>query len=183
MYRSVGARLTGGCPGAREDGRMAIRCWLLVASREDARRGVAGGSMQVHPGLREPLGVLAEADRVLVYSPRVAGPESAPLRAFTAAGRIAPGAAQRVEMTGERSAEWKPWRRRVQWDTDAGELYIRPYLSSLDLTAGKRDWGYQLRQGLLEISRHDFEFVHAQMRLRAGSVPLSSKPRRSLAAD
>jgi EVE domain len=162
---------------------MAIRCWLLVASREDARRAVAGGFVQAHPGLREALGALAEADRVLIYSPRVGVPESASLRAFTAAGRIAPGAPQRVEVPGERSAEWKPWRRRMQWDTDAGELYIRPYLASLDLTAGKLDWGYQLRAGLLEISRHDFEFVHAQMRLRAGSVALGSKPRRSLSAD
>jgi len=41
---------------------------------------------------------------------------------------------------------------------------IRPLLSVLELTRGDPNWGYQLRRGLIEISRHDFDMIRQQMR-------------------
>jgi hypothetical protein len=62
------------------------------------------------------------------------------------------------------AGDFRPWRRRVEWEHDAVATPIRPLLPSLDFTRDTRDWGYQLRRGLIEISRHDFELIRRQMR-------------------
>ena len=43
------------------------------------------------------------------------------------------------------------------------EAPIKPLLDRLDFTAGKSNWGYQLRFGLFEISDHDFRLIAEAM--------------------
>lgn len=40
---------------------------------------------------------------------------------------------------------------------------IAPLLDQLELTAGKKNWGYQLRFGLVAISDHDMASIAAAM--------------------
>jgi hypothetical protein len=54
-----------------------------------------------------------------------------------------------------------PARRDVDW-VDAKEAPIKPLLDRLDFTAGK-NWGYQLRFGLFEISERDFRLIGEAM--------------------
>ena len=58
-----------------------------------------------------------------------------------------------------------PFRRDVQW-AKATEVAITPLLETLEFTAGKRNWGYQLRFGLFEISQQDLEVIAVAMKLR-----------------
>jgi hypothetical protein len=60
------------------------------------------------------------------------------------------GEPYRAEMSGG----FSPFRRDVAWQT-AKETPIGPLLEQLEFTSDKRNWGYQLRFGLFEISDAD----------------------------
>lgn len=146
---------------------MAIRYWLGVVQRDHVLRGVAQGFAQVNHGAMSPLVRMNEADGFVYYSPRESYPDGEPLREFTAIGRIADDEVYQPAdgplMTGQ-NGEFRPWRRRVDFDHAAVPAPIRPLLPVLEFTRQNPNWGYQLRRGLIELSRHDFEVIRAQMR-------------------
>jgi hypothetical protein len=76
------------------------------------------------------------------------------LQAFTAIGTVREGEPYQGEMGGG----FTPFRRDVEWMA-AEETPIKPLLDQLDFTAGKSNWGYQLRFGLFEINDHDFRLI------------------------
>ena len=139
---------------------MAIRYWLGVVQREHVRRGVAMGIAQTNHGARGALEQMGESDGIVYYSPKT-DIEGEPLKSFTAIGWIHD---HDVYQAGEAASDYRPWRRRVDYDLDAVEASIRPLLPILDFTRGNPNWGYQLRRGLIEISRHDFDEIRRQMR-------------------
>ncbi|MFO7690167.1 MAG: EVE domain-containing protein [Cryobacterium sp.] len=139
---------------------MAIRFWLGVAHRDHVLRGVHMGVCQSPPRAQRVLHDMNEADGVVYYSPKTRHDGDA-LREFTALGRIAPGPAFQ---SGDSSTDFRAWRRRTDYDPVLEPTAIRPLLTILDLSRGNPDWGYQLRAGLLEISRHDFDVIRHQMR-------------------
>lgn len=169
----------------RYNGSMAIRYWLGVVQRDHVLRGVAGGFAQVNHGARGPLEWMGPADGFVYYSPKTAYPDGDPLKEFTAVGRVADGEAFQVtqgESMRGAAADFRPWRRRIEWDHDAVPTPIRPLLPSLDFTRDNRDWGYQLWRGVIEISRHDFELIRRQMRPSPGETrPSRPAPRITMA--
>jgi hypothetical protein len=64
------------------------RTWVLVASRDHARRGQAGGFVMANHGKRAPVARMSAGDRVLIYSPTTTYPKGEPLRAITFAGEV-----------------------------------------------------------------------------------------------
>ena len=72
------------------------------------------------------------------------------LQSFTAIGVVKEGAPYQVDM----GDGFSPFRRDVTWQT-AAETPIRTLLEQLEFTKGNRNWGYQLRSGLAEISELD----------------------------
>ena len=64
----------------------------------------------------------------------------------------------RVEMSGC----FCPFRRDVDW-RKARETPIKPLLDKLQFTTARRNWGFQLRFGLFEISEHDVIMIAAEM--------------------
>ena len=130
--------------------------WIAVASAEHARRGKAG-FMQVNHGKAAPLKRIHSGDGVAYYSPTVTFGGKDKLQAFTLIGRVKDGEIYEGEM-GDRIAH----RRDVNWAT-ADEAPIAPLLDQLEFTAGKSNWGYQLRFGLFEISAHDFDLIAKAM--------------------
>jgi hypothetical protein len=58
--------------------------------------------------------------------------------------------------------DFKPYRRDVSW-AQANEAPIAPLLDRLEFTAGKRNWGYQLRFGLFPLSAADFRLIAEAM--------------------
>lgn len=146
---------------------MAIRFWLGVVSLDAARRGVDLGIAQLHSGARPALAAMGEADGFVTYSPREYSPDGPALREFTAIGWIGDGDAYRPQDARAGDAgddRWRSSRRRVDYDEHAVSAPIRPLVPVLDFTRDDPDWGYQLRRGLLEISRYDFEIIRVQMR-------------------
>ena len=124
-------------------------------------RAVAVGLVQASHGARPALEQMGESDGVVYYSPKTQI-DGERLREFTAIGRIAPGIVHQGESAAPSS--YRPWRRHIDYETDVVAAPIRPLLSVLEFTRSNPDWGYQLRRGLLEISRHDFELIRRQMR-------------------
>jgi hypothetical protein len=57
-----------------------------------------------------------------------------------------------------------PFRRDVCW-FKSEEATIIPLLNQLDFTKNKKNWGYQFRFGLLEISEHDMQKISMAMRI------------------
>ena len=55
-----------------------------------------------------------------------------------------------------------PFRRDVNWHT-AEEAPIKPLIGSLQFTAARSNWGFQLRFGLFEISEHDMAMIAVAM--------------------
>ena len=64
------------------------RTWVLVASRDHARRGLAEGFVMANHGKRAPLARMSRGDRVLIYSPTTTFPRGEPLRAITLVGEV-----------------------------------------------------------------------------------------------
>jgi hypothetical protein len=67
------------------------RHWVIVASRDHARRGLAGGFVMANHGRRAPLARMSTGDGVIVYSPTTAYPDGEPLRAVTIVGEVTGG--------------------------------------------------------------------------------------------
>lgn len=135
--------------------------WIAVASAEHARRGKAG-FMQVNHGKKAPLQRIRAGDGVTYYSPAETIRGKDKLQSFTTIGRVRDEDLYQGEMGGD----FTPWRRNVDY-VEAKETPIAPLLEVLDFTRGNRNWGYQMRFGLFEISEHDFraiaEAMHAEI--------------------
>jgi EVE domain-containing protein len=132
--------------------------WIAVACAEHVRRGRELGFMQVCHGKGAPLRRIQPGDRVAYYSPTVAFPGKDKLRAFTAIGVVKAAAPYQFDMGGG----FRPFRRDVTW-LEADETPIQPLVAELEFSAGKRNWGYQLRYGLLSVSDHDMEKIAKAM--------------------
>ena len=137
--------------------------WVAVASAEHVRIGRENGFMQVSHGKSAPLRRVKPGDGIVYYSPSLIFGEKDGLQSFTAIGTVRPGEVYEGVMGGG----FTPARRDVDW-SDAEAAPIKPLLDRLDFTAGKANWGYQLRYGLFAISEHDFALIGQAM--RAGSA-------------
>lgn len=135
--------------------------WLAVASAEHVRIGRRDGFMQVNHGKAAPLRRIRPGDGIVYYSPSTVLGEKDGLQSFTAAGTVRQGEVYEGVMGGG----FTPARRDVDW-FDTRETPIKPLLDRLDFTAGKPNWGYQLRFGLFEISEHDFLLIGKAMGAR-----------------
>ena len=132
--------------------------WIAVASADHARRGGDGGFMQVAHGKRAPLKRIAPGDRVVYYAPTVTLGGKEKCQAFILLGIVRDGEPYQVTM----SEDFKPFRRDVEW-LSRQEAPIAALLDKLDFTAGKRNWGYQLRFGLFAINDHDIALIARAM--------------------
>lgn len=141
-----------------------VKNWLAVVHRDHVRRGVEQGIAQVNHGSRAGVLRLQPGDGLVYYSPKDVHPEGAPLRAFTAIGRVADGEPwQAAPMAmGDRGIV-APWRRRVEYVEAAREAPIEPLLGELELTRATPNWGWILRRGLLEVTPRDFAVIARAM--------------------
>ena len=130
------------------------RFWIAVASAEHARKGRTQGFMQVGHGKGGPLRRVRAGDGVVYYAPTATFGGKDRLQAFVSIGTARDGDVYQVEM----EEGFRPFRRDVAY-AKAKEAPIQPLLDRLELTRGKRSWGYAFRFGLVEISSADFAVV------------------------
>ena len=137
--------------------------WLAVASAEHVEIGRNAGFMQVSHGKASPLRRIQPGDRVVYYSPnRTYTPSHARrerdrLQAFTAIGTVKPGKPYQADM----GFGFQPFRRDVAWHEaePAALAELQPRLSFTQ----EKNWGYRLRQGLVEISDADMTTIAEAM--------------------
>ena len=139
--------------------------WIAVASAEHVRRGRQGGFMQVNHGKAAPLRRVKPGDGIAYYSPTTILGEKDGLQAFTAIGTVREG----EPYQGDMGAGFTPFRRDVEW-AKAREAPIKPLLDRLEFTAGKANWGYQLRFGLFAINADDFSLIAGAMGVRVAEA-------------
>jgi len=124
--------------------------WIAVAWDEHLRLGRSNGFMQVSHGKSAPLRRVEPGDRVVFYSPTDAFRGKDKLQSFTAIGVVKEG----------RSISSRHGRRILpvpsgchlangRGDTDPDAC------RAAGVHEGNRNWGYQLRSGLAEISELD----------------------------
>ena len=132
--------------------------WLAISCAYHVERGLQGGFMQVCHGKSGPLRQIGAGDTVIYYSPSRAFGARDGLMSFTAFGRAAANPPFEVDMGGG----FVPFRRHVEW-IPAHPAPIRPLLQTLDLTAGKTNWAYPFRFGILPLSDRDRDRIAKEM--------------------
>ena len=146
------------------------RNWVAVASAEHVEIGRNAGFMQVNHGKATPLRRVQPGDRIVYYSPnRTYTPSHAlrgkdRLQAFTAVGTVKDGKPYQADM----GFGFKPFRREVAWH-EAEATPIAVLQEQLSFTQEK-NWGYRLRQGLIEISAQDMTTI-AEAMFKAAARP------------
>lgn len=135
--------------------------WIGVACQNHVARGRAGGFMQVNHGKKAPLARIQPGDAIIYYSPSTELGGGEKLQSFTAAGTVRAG----EPYMGYMGEGFTPWRRDVDW-FEAEPAPIAPILDRLELTRGKKNWGYGFRFGLLSISDHDRDVILDAMHAR-----------------
>jgi hypothetical protein len=137
-----------------------MTAWLGVVSRAHVQRGVAGGFAQLCHGNAQPLRRMRPGDWLVYYSPTTEM-GGAPLRAFTAIGRVAGAEIYPYDMGGG----FVPYRRDVRY-VDAQEVLLDMIRERLELCA-RPNWGMALRRGHLALEASDFATIAAAMGVRA----------------
>ena len=132
--------------------------WITVAAANHVAIGRANAFIQVNHGKSAPLNRMAPGDRVACYSPVQIYRTATRLQAFTALGIIG----DRPPYQGDMGGGFTPFRRDVGW-VKAAEAPIQPLLPRLAFTAGRSNWGYQMRFGLFEITEADMLMIAEAM--------------------
>ena len=113
--------------------------------------------MQVCHGKAAPLKRIGPGDRVVYYSPTGVFRGKDRLQSLTAIGVAKDAPPYQADMGGG----FCPFRRDVEWCA-ARVAPIKPLLGRLQFTS-RRDWGFQLRFGLFEISGNDMTMIAEAM--------------------
>ena len=150
------------------------RAWVGVVSQAHVQRGVAGGFAQLCHGKQSPLARMGVGDWLVYYSPRTAFPSGAPLRAFTALGRVVGDRTYTVDMGGG----FVPHRRDIAYVRGLRAVPIRE-ISDLGFVTRHANWGLLARRGHFEIEIADLCRIAAAMGADPrvcveGGVPLRS---------
>ena len=146
------------------------RNWLAVASAEHVEIGRSAGFMQVSHGKATPLRRIQPGDRVVYYSPNRHYSPSHSLRgkdrlqAFTAIGTVKQGKPYQADL----GFGFHPFRRDVAWH-EAEPMPLAALKDKLAFTR-EENWGYRLRQGVVEISDADMTMI-AEAMFKAAATP------------
>jgi hypothetical protein len=132
--------------------------WIAVASAGHVRIGRTAGFMQVCHGKAGPLRRIHPGDRVAYYSPTAAFRGERKCQAFTSLGVVCDSQPYQPAAQGG----FCPYRRDVTWFA-THDAPIQPLLDTLEFSAGKRNWGYQLRFGLFAVSDRDMQTIATAM--------------------
>ena len=132
------------------------RYWLGVVSKEHVCRGIKDSFAQVCHGKKGPLSRMEAGDFLIYYSPKVSMDSSEKYQCFTAIGRIRNGTVYQVEMT----ADFHPFRIDVDY-LPSNDVPVSDVSERLLVT--KKNWGFQLRRGLLELNEADFSVIAVAM--------------------
>ena len=132
--------------------------WIIVASKEHVKNGLAEGIAQTCHGKASPLKRMRKDDFIIYYSGKQTLGKPEVCQEFTAIGKVMDDEIYQFLV----SEDFCPSRRNIEF-MPAGDVSILPLIPGLNFIQNKKSWGYPFRFGFFEIDRHDFELISSQM--------------------
>ena len=134
--------------------------WIIVASKDHVRSGIAEGIAQACHGKATPLRRMRQGDFVVYYSGKQFYGRPDKCQEFTAIGKVDDDEVYQTQLT----PDFCPSRRNIRF-FKSKDISILPLVEGLDFIRNKKSWGYPFRFGFFEINRSDFELISSQMLL------------------
>lgn len=132
--------------------------WIIVASKDHVKTGIAEGIAQACHGKASPLKRMRPGDFVIYYSGKETFGQQKACQQFTAIGQVKDEEVYQVEL----SPDFCPYRRNIAFFPNR-DISVRPLIEDLNFIRNKARWGYPFRYGILEIDQVDFELIAEQM--------------------
>ncbi len=132
--------------------------WIIVASKDHVKKGLAEGFAQACHGKAAPLKRMRKDDFIIYYSSKHTMNKPDKCQEFTAIGRVADDETYSFQM----SEDFCPSRRTIEFFKNEA-VSILPLINELDFIPNKKSWGYPFRFGFFEINQHDFDLISQQM--------------------
>ncbi len=132
--------------------------WIIVASKDHVKTGIAEGIAQACHGKSSPLKRMRKDDFIIYYSGKQKLGRPEVCQEFTAIGKVIDDETYQVQM----SEDFCPSRRNIDF-FPSEDISILPLIYRLDFIRNKKSWGYPFRFGFFEINQHDFEMISSQM--------------------
>ncbi|WP_300662819.1 EVE domain-containing protein [Fluviicola sp.] len=132
--------------------------WIIVASKDHVKSGVAGGFAQACHGKAAPLKRMRKGDFIIYYSGKQTMGKTEICQQFTAIGKVTDDETAQIQV----SEDFCPSRRNIEF-LPGKDVSILPFIDELEFIQNKKSWGYPFRFGFFEIKQHDFNLISSQM--------------------
>ncbi len=132
--------------------------WIIVASKDHVKTGIAEGIAQACHGKASPLRRMQKGDFVIYYSGKQTLSKPDKCQEFTALGKVMDDETYQFQV----SEDFCPSRRNIDF-LQCEDASILPLINDLNFIQNKKSWGYPFRFGFFEIDQHDFNLISAQM--------------------
>ena len=132
--------------------------WIIVASKDHVKRGIAQGIAQACHGKAQQLKRMKKDDFVIFYSGKQTLGKPDKCQEFTALGKVIDEEIYQFQV----SKDFCPSRRNIEF-ADSEDISILPLIANLDFIKDKKSWGYPFRFGFFEINQNDFKLISSKM--------------------
>jgi hypothetical protein len=132
--------------------------WIVVASKDHVKMGIAKGIAQACHGKSSPLKRMKKGDFVIYYSGKQTMSKPEKYQEFTALGKVIDDKIYQFQV----SEDFCPSIRNIKY-LQSEDTSILPLIEDLDFIQNKKNWGYPFRFGIFEINQHDFNLISSQM--------------------
>jgi len=132
--------------------------WIIVASKDHVKTGIAEGIAQACHGKASPLRRMQKGDFVIYYSGKQTLGKPDKCQEFTALGKVMDDEIYQFQA----SEDFCPSRRNIDF-LRSKDASILPLINDLNFIQNKKSWGYPFRFGFFEINQHDFNLISIQM--------------------
>ena len=136
----------------------ATKYWVIVASKDHVKKGMAEGFAQACHGKSSPLKRMKKGDFVVYYSGKETMGKPDKCQEFTALGKVIDDEVYAVQV----SEDFCPSRRNIEF-LKSEDTSILPFIQELDFITNKKSWGYPFRFGFFEIQKQDFDLISSKM--------------------
>ena len=128
-------------------GTRETKYWIIVASKDHVKTGIATGIAQACHGKSSPLKRMKKGDFILYYSGKQTMDKSDKCQEFTALGKVVDDDAYQFQVSGD----FCPSRRNIEFSA-CKDTSILPLINDLNFIQNKKSWGYPFRFGFFEIN-------------------------------
>ena len=138
--------------------KQSTKYWILVASKDHVKNGMAQGIAQACHGKAAPLKRMKKGDFIIYYSGKQTLGRPDKCQEFTALGKVIDDEIYQFQV----SEDFCPTRRNIAF-LESQDTSILPLIADLVFINNKKSWGYPFRFGFFEINQHDFDLISSKM--------------------